>query len=83
MKDEILKQLTDSSKESPIRVVFATVAIGIGVNIPEVRHVIHLEVPRTLESYYQELGRAGRDGKHVLRVHYNTWITRTLSYEAY
>ena len=65
MKDEILKQLTDSSKESAIRVVFATVAIGIGVNIPEVRHVIHLEVPRTLESYYQELGRAGRDGKHA------------------
>ena len=65
MNDEILKQLTGSSKERTIRVVFATVAIGIAVNIPEVRHVIHLEVPRTLESYYQELGRAGRDGKHA------------------
>ena len=65
MKDEILKQLTGSSKESKIRVVFATVAIGIGVNIPELRHIIHLEVPRTLELYYQELGREGRDGKHA------------------
>ena len=64
MKDEILKQLTGSSKPT-IRVVFATVAIGIGVNIPEVRHVIHLEVPRTLEAYYQEMGRAGRDGKNA------------------
>ena len=62
---EILQQLTGSSKESKIRVVFATVAIGIGVNIPEVRHVIHLEVSRTLELYHQELGRAGRDGKHA------------------
>ena len=48
MKDEIWKQL--------IRVVFATVAIGSGVNIPEVRHVIHLEVPRTLESYHHSGG---------------------------
>ena len=73
MKDEILKQLTGSSKESKIHVVFATVAIGIGVNIPEVRHVIHLEVPRTLESYYQELGRAGRDGKDAkASLYYNS-----------
>ena len=72
MKDEILKQLTGSSKESKIHVVFATVAIGIGVNIPEVRHVIHLEVPRMLELYYQELGRAGRDGKHAkTNLYYN------------
>ena len=63
MKDEILKQLTGSTENCKIRVVFATVAIGIGVNIPEVRHLIHLDVPRTVESYYQEIGRAGRDNK--------------------
>ena len=61
MKDEILRQLC--SEDSNIRVVFATVAIGIGVNIPHVRHVVHLDVPRTLEAYYQEIGRAGRDNK--------------------
>ena len=63
MKDEILKQLTSATNNCKIRVVFATVAIGIGVNMPEVRHVIHLDVPRTLEAYYQEIGRAGRDNK--------------------
>lgn len=55
MKDEILKQLT-ATKVCKIRVVFAIVAIGIGVNIPKVRHVIHLDVSRTVESYYQEIG---------------------------
>lgn len=43
--------------------VFATVAIGLGVNIPALRQVIHIGVPRTLEAYYQEIGRAGGDGK--------------------
>ena len=61
MKKEILDQLTGG--KSTIRVVFATVAIGLGVNILNVRQIIHIGPPRTIESYYQEIGRAGRDGK--------------------
>ncbi|XP_028394493.1 ATP-dependent DNA helicase Q-like 3 [Dendronephthya gigantea] len=63
MKNEIMKQLQGPDKSRSIRVVFATVAIGIGVNIHDIRHVIHITVPGTIESYYQEIGRAGRDGK--------------------
>lgn len=63
MKREIMKQLMGNDEDRTIRVVFATIAIGIGVNIPNVRHVIHIGVPRTMESYYQEIGRAGRDKK--------------------
>lgn len=63
MKDEILRQLQGPDECRTIRVVFATIAIGIGVNIPDIRHVVHVSVPGTLESLYQEIGRAGRDGK--------------------
>jgi len=60
---EVRRRVQDDFTAGKSQVVVATSAFGMGVDIPDIRRVIHYHMPGSLEAYYQEAGRAGRDGR--------------------
>jgi len=66
LPDASRRRIQDGFAARDLRVVVATSAFGMGVDFPDIRQVIHVGYPGSVEAYYQEAGRAGRDGKPAL-----------------
>ncbi len=69
-------RVQEAFQQGELAVIVATIAFGMGIDKPDIRTIIHTALPGSVEAYYQEIGRAGRDGKLSLTLLMHSWEDR-------